>query len=98
DLLDCPYETVDLPVVRREDAAYVIYTSGSTGRPKGVVVEHGALADRIGWMREEYGIGSGDRVVQFASLSFDAHAEEIYPALAAGAEILLLPGGAVSLP
>jgi amino acid adenylation domain-containing protein len=91
-------DTEDLPVVGPRDAAYVIYTSGSTGRPKGVVVEHGALADRIRWMRRAYDLGPGDRVVQFASLSFDAHAEEIYPALTAGAAVTLLPDGATSLP
>ncbi|MGW4637724.1 amino acid adenylation domain-containing protein [Sphaerisporangium sp. NPDC004334] len=80
------------------DPAYVIYTSGSTGRPKGVLVEHGALAGRVRWMREAYGLAPGDRVVQFASLSFDAHAEELYPALTAGASVLLLPDGAATLP
>ncbi|MET8156122.1 amino acid adenylation domain-containing protein [Sphaerisporangium sp. NPDC005289] len=80
------------------DPAYVIYTSGSTGRPKGVLVEHGALAGRVRWMREAYDLGPGDRVVQFASLSFDAHAEELYPALTAGASVLLLPDGAATLP
>ena len=80
------------------DAAYVIYTSGSTGVPKGVLVGHPALAARVAWMREAYRLGPGDRVVQFASLSFDAHVEEIFPALAAGARIELLPEGAVSLP
>ncbi|MEU4540350.1 amino acid adenylation domain-containing protein [Streptosporangium sp. NPDC023825] len=85
-------------LVDGDDAAYVIYTSGSTGRPKGVVVEHRALADRVAWMREAYGPGPGDRVVQFAALGFDAHAEEVYPALASGAALELLPGGAVTLP
>ncbi|WP_214109320.1 non-ribosomal peptide synthetase [Acrocarpospora catenulata] len=80
------------------DPAYVIYTSGSTGRPKGVLVEHGTLAGRVRWMREAYGIGPADRVVQFASLSFDTHAEELYPALTAGAAVLLLPEGAATLP
>ena len=45
-----------------------------------------------------YGLHPGDRVVQFASLSFDTHAEEIYPALAAGARLRLLPDGGVTLP
>ncbi|MGJ6960829.1 amino acid adenylation domain-containing protein [Streptosporangium sp. G11] len=79
-------------------AAYVIYTSGSTGTPKGVVVSHRNLAARVAWMREAYELGPGDRVVQFASLSFDTHAEEIYPALAAGARLELLPEGGVTLP
>ncbi|MFC7644152.1 AMP-binding protein [Streptosporangium lutulentum] len=76
----------------------MIYTSGSTGMPKGVVVEHRNLASRVAWMRQAYGLHPGDRVVQFASLSFDTHAEEIYPALAAGARLRLLPDGGVTLP
>ncbi|MDA0638054.1 amino acid adenylation domain-containing protein, partial [Nonomuraea sp. MCN248] len=84
--------------VEPHDPAYVIYTSGSTGRPKGVLVEHGSLAGRVRWMREAYGIGPDDRVAQFASLSFDAHAEELYPALTTGAGVLLLPDGGASLP
>ncbi|UWE12566.1 non-ribosomal peptide synthetase [Actinacidiphila bryophytorum] len=79
------------------DAAYVIYTSGSTGVPKGVAVGHKALAARVAWMRQAYELRPGDRIVQFASLSFDTHAEEIFPALAAGARVDLLPEGAITL-
>jgi amino acid adenylation domain-containing protein len=96
---------VDLPVPevinsrpRRGDLAYVSYTSGSTGQAKGVVISHRSLAARIGWMRDHYGLRTGDRIVQFASLGFDTHAEEIYPALAAGAAVVLLPDGGVTLP
>jgi amino acid adenylation domain-containing protein len=80
------------------DPAYLIYTSGSTGQAKGVLVEHGALAGRVRWMREEYGLRPGERIAAFASLSFDTHAEELYPALTAGASVLLLPDGAITLP
>ncbi|MFE7599315.1 amino acid adenylation domain-containing protein [Streptomyces sp. NPDC057494] len=80
--------------------AYVLYTSGSTGTPKGVAVEHAALAERVRWMAgpEGYGLGPGDRIVQFASIGFDTHAEEIWPALTAGACVVLLPGGGRTLP
>ncbi|GAA3419132.1 hypothetical protein GCM10018952_57400 [Streptosporangium vulgare] len=71
--------------------AYVIYTSGSTGTPKGVQVERRALDARVAWMRAEYGIRPDDRVLQFASVGFDTHAEEIYPALTSGAELVLAP-------
>ncbi len=72
-----------------ESAAYVIYTSGSTGKPKGVVVPHGALAGFTAAARGAYGIGPADRVLQFASVAFDASAEEIWPTLASGARLVL---------
>ncbi len=70
-------------------AAYLIYTSGSTGQPKGVVVEHRSLAAYARDAAAVYGIGPGDRVLQFASLGFDTSAEEIWPALARGATLVL---------
>ncbi|WP_406207780.1 amino acid adenylation domain-containing protein [Kitasatospora sp. NBC_01560] len=80
--------------VRAEDPAYLVYTSGSTGTPKGVLVPHRALAARVAWMREGYGITAADRVLQFASLSFDTCAEEVFPALAAGAALVVAEPGA----
>ena len=71
------------------DAAYVIYTSGSTGTPKGVVVEHAALASYVASAGAAYQVGPGDRVLQFASISFDTSAEEIYPCLTRGATLVL---------
>ncbi len=81
-----------------DDLAYVIYTSGSTGTPKGVAVTHRALAARARWMVRDYALTPADRVLQFASLSFDTHAEEVYPCLAAGACLVMMPDGARSLP
>ncbi|HEX2095542.1 MAG TPA: condensation domain-containing protein, partial [Longimicrobiaceae bacterium] len=72
-----------------ESAAYGIYTSGSTGKPKGVTVPHGALAGFTAAARAAYGIGPADRVLQFASIAFDASAEEIWPTLACGARLVL---------
>ncbi|PZT73577.1 MULTISPECIES: non-ribosomal peptide synthetase [unclassified Streptomyces] len=80
-----------------DDPAYVIYTSGSTGTPKGVLVPHRALAARVAWMREGYGPTGADRVLHSASLSFDTSAEEIFPALAAGAVLVTArPGAALA--
>ncbi|HZF07644.1 MAG TPA: condensation domain-containing protein, partial [Thermoanaerobaculia bacterium] len=87
-----PDRAPELPV-GPEGLAYVIYTSGSTGRPKGVMVRHGALSAFTAAARAEYGIGPGDRVLQFASISFDASVEEIYPCLTAGATLVLRSEG-----
>jgi len=69
--------------------AYVIYTSGSTGKPKGVMIEHLALANFVAGASAEYAISPADRVLQFASLSFDTSVEEIYCALFSGATLVL---------
>jgi len=71
------------------DLAYVIYTSGSTGVPKGVMVSRASLSNYAQWAKGAFGLLPEDRVLQFASISFDTSAEEIYPCLASGAELVL---------
>jgi amino acid adenylation domain-containing protein len=77
--------------VDAQNLVYVIYTSGSTGKPKGVHVPHQALENFSSKMIYHYGLNVGDRVLQFASLSFDLAAEEIFPALGSGATVVLWP-------
>ena len=67
----------------------VLYTSGSTGRPKGVMLTHEGLVNYTVSAIGQYDVVEGDRVLQFASLSFDASLEEIYPALCRGATVVL---------
>ncbi|MFJ3170975.1 amino acid adenylation domain-containing protein [Streptomyces roseus] len=73
------------------DLAYVIFTSGSTGRPKAVGVEHHALGAHTAAARELFGITAEDRVLAFASFSFDASLEQVLPALGAGASVVVRP-------
>ncbi|MFC6337392.1 amino acid adenylation domain-containing protein, partial [Pseudomonas karstica] len=69
--------------------AYVIYTSGSTGKPKGVMLEHRSVCNQIGALQERYGLNPQDRVLQFASMTFDMSVEEIFGALLSGATLVL---------
>jgi amino acid adenylation domain-containing protein len=79
----------DLPALDPLNLAYVIFTSGSTGRPKGVMVTHRSLSNHTASAVAGYEIRESDRILQFAALSFDTSAEEIWPCLAVGATLVL---------
>ncbi|MFF7633260.1 amino acid adenylation domain-containing protein [Kitasatospora sp. NPDC008050] len=76
-----------------DQLAYAIFTSGSTGRPKAVAVSHANLSGYLDAIGPRLALGPGDRVLGFASVSFDATVEELYPALVAGASVVLRPDG-----
>lgn len=73
-----------------DDLAYVIYTSGTTGQPKGVLVEHRGLPNLSNVYGAHFEVTPQDRIVQFASLSFDASVSEILTALSHGG-VLCIP-------
>ena len=73
--------------------AYVMYTSGSSGTPKGVAVPHRALVNFSLAAAREYRMTAADRVLQFASLGSDISADEIFPAWASGAAVVLRAPG-----
>ncbi len=76
------------------DAAYVLYTSGSTGEPKGVVIEHRAIVNRLEWMRQHYGFGPRDRIVQKTPATFDVSVWEFFLPFLCGATLVVAPPGA----
>ncbi|HVI08026.1 MAG TPA: amino acid adenylation domain-containing protein [Candidatus Binatia bacterium] len=67
-----------------ENLAYIIYTSGSTGTPRGVLLTHGGLVNHGFASIEVYGLTAAERMLQFASISFDIAIEEIFPTWFAG--------------
>ena len=68
---------------------YVIYTSGTTGQPKGVQIQHGSVANYVMGAARQFEVTEKDRVLQFASISFDAAVEEIFVSLTRGATLVL---------
>ncbi|HEY0857589.1 MAG TPA: amino acid adenylation domain-containing protein, partial [Albitalea sp.] len=78
-----------LPGQTADSLAYVIYTSGSTGTPKGVMIEHRSVCNYIAALHRRCAIDAADRVLQFASINFDASVEEMFGALLAGATLVL---------
>lgn len=83
-------EENSLPVTSSHNLAYLIYTSGSTGQPKGVMLEHlGIINLCIESGEDELGVKQNDRVLQFASPSFDASLWEIFMALLEGATLVI---------
>ncbi|HEY9692726.1 MAG TPA: amino acid adenylation domain-containing protein [Oculatellaceae cyanobacterium] len=72
-----------------DNLAYVMYTSGSTGTPKGVMIQHKSLVNYTKAVSVEYQLNARDKILQFASISFDISVEEIYPCLSVGATLVL---------
>jgi amino acid adenylation domain-containing protein/non-ribosomal peptide synthase protein (TIGR01720 family) len=75
--------------VAPDNLAYLIYTSGSSGLPKGALLLHQGLSNIIAAQARLFSVQPGARILQFASLSFDASIWEISMALAAGATLIV---------
>lgn len=67
----------------------VLFTSGTTGEPKGVLLSHGNLAHFTAWFGACMALDEKSRVLQFSPLSFDSSLIDIFPALIAGAELII---------
>ncbi|NUZ10464.1 amino acid adenylation domain-containing protein [Pseudoalteromonas sp. McH1-7] len=74
-----------------DDLCYVIYTSGTTGMPKGVMVEHASVVNYVQTLATQYAITPSDNYLQFASMSFDVFAEEVFCTLLRGATLVMAP-------
>ncbi|MFI8828965.1 amino acid adenylation domain-containing protein [Streptomyces sp. NPDC053431] len=84
-----PGRAPDVNITGR-DLAYIIYTSGSTGQPKGVQIEHRSIANLVTGCTHLQ-CAPGSRILQAASISFDAATYEIWLALTSGAQLIPVP-------
>ncbi|MCP5099970.1 MAG: amino acid adenylation domain-containing protein, partial [Chloroflexi bacterium] len=92
DEVDLAHQPLVNPHVNSDvtDLAYVMYTSGSTGEPKGVMVEYKGLVNLAFVQTHAFRILSNSRLLQFASMSFDASVSEMMTTLVAGAALYLV--------
>lgn len=81
---------VQPPDINPDDPMYVIYTSGTTGRPKGIVQTHRTITNLIDWQNRASGIDATGCVLQFSSLGFDVHLQELFSALSCGGSVCLI--------
>ncbi|MEU6592219.1 amino acid adenylation domain-containing protein [Streptomyces sp. NPDC046881] len=77
------------PRVRPAHLANILHTSGSTGEPKAVMTTHAALANRLAWVHEEYGLRPGEAVLHKTPVSFDVAGWELLAPLTTGATVVL---------
>ena len=82
--------------VDASNLAYLVYTSGSTGRPKGILIEHRSLVNAGYAFINNHGMTEHDRLLQFASLSFDVAAEEFFATWLSGGCVVMRPEQVVS--
>ncbi len=80
-------DDLNLPV-HPDQLAYLIFTSGTTGKPKGVMVGASGLHNLASAQRRHFGLASGHRVLQFASIGFDASVWELLMAFGHGATLV----------
>lgn len=71
-----------------DKTAYIMPTSGSTGQPKLVQVSHGSLALFCDAVRNAYGWGAHDTILQCAPLTSDISVEEIFGGAICGSKLV----------
>jgi amino acid adenylation domain-containing protein len=83
-------------VTHPDNIVYLVYTSGSTGRPKGIVIQHRSLVNAAYGFINNHRMTEHDRLLQFASLSFDVAAEEFFAAWLSGSCVVMRPEAVMS--
>ncbi|MCY1033947.1 non-ribosomal peptide synthase/polyketide synthase [Corallococcus sp. BB11-1] len=79
------------PAVTPAHLAYAIFTSGSTGTPKGALLPHHGLCNTAIALRDALALRPGRRLLQLASIGFDASVCELFSTLLSGATLVFAP-------
>lgn len=74
-----------------EDLAYIIYTSGTTGTPKGVCIPQGSFVAAVRSAVSGSRLDAATRALSVSPFHFDGSFGTLFPTLAAGGSLLILP-------
>ncbi|EAJ7154520.1 amino acid adenylation domain-containing protein [Campylobacter jejuni] len=77
---------------------YVLFTSGSTGIPKGVSIAHKSVIDYTFWVCETFKFDENEILANQAPFYFDASVSDIYPSIACGGTLNILPNHLFAFP
>lgn len=84
-----PSDAGVLPCPEANSVAYWIYTSGSTGTPKAIRVKQSGILNTLVSINRRWQMSAQSRMLQFASVSFDAFWLEMGALLAGGSVHLI---------
>ncbi|TKX33045.1 AMP-binding protein [Campylobacter taeniopygiae] len=77
---------------------YVLFTSGSTGTPKGVSIAHKSVIDYTFWVCETFHFDENEILANQAPFYFDASVSDIYPNIACGGTLHIIPNHLFAFP
>lgn len=75
---------------RVEDPCYTIFTSGTTGKPKGTLIRQKGILNLVDYMQKDWQVNDQDRILQFATYSFDASVLDTFLSLLTGSMLYLI--------
>ncbi|ATP39510.1 thioester reductase [Solibacillus sp. R5-41] len=73
-----------------DDVCYTIFTSGTTGKPKGTLIRQQGVVNLVHYMQENWQVNEHDKILQFATYSFDASVLDTFLSLLTGSLLYLI--------